>query len=65
METKTTPVAPLGLRQAQGKLSVRTNGQGLFEITPEVAAWGTVNLMVAGERKSGGEIEAVVRRQRR
>ena len=39
METKTTPVAPLGLRQAQGKLSVRTNGQGLLEITAEVAAW--------------------------
>ena len=39
LETRTTSVAPLGLRQAQGKLSVRTNGQGLFEITPEVAAW--------------------------
>ena len=39
LDTRTTSVAPLGLRQAQGKLSVRTNGQGLFEITPEVAAW--------------------------
>jgi secondary thiamine-phosphate synthase enzyme len=27
------------LRQAQGALSVRTQGQGLFEITGEVAAW--------------------------
>ena len=26
---------------------------------------GTVNLMVAGERKSGGEIEAAVRRRHR
>jgi secondary thiamine-phosphate synthase enzyme len=39
LEGKTTSVAPLGLRQAQGKLSVQTNGQGLFDITAEVAGW--------------------------
>lgn len=37
-------VAPLGLRQAQGKLSVRTSGQGLVEITAEVAAWLLVSI---------------------
>lgn len=37
MQTRT--VASLGLRQAQGKLSVETNGQDLYEITAEVAAW--------------------------
>jgi secondary thiamine-phosphate synthase enzyme len=36
---KTMSVATLGLRQAQGRLSVRTNGQGLFDITAEVAGW--------------------------
>jgi thiamine phosphate synthase YjbQ (UPF0047 family) len=39
MDDKTTSMATLGLRQAQGKLSVRTNGQGLFDITAEVIAW--------------------------
>ena len=37
MQTKT--IASLSLRQAQGKLSVRTNGQDLYEITAEVAEW--------------------------
>jgi secondary thiamine-phosphate synthase enzyme len=36
---KTMSVATLGLRQAQGRLNVRTNGQGLIDITTEVAAW--------------------------
>lgn len=39
MQDKTTQVAPFGLRQAQGRLTVRTNGQGLFDITAEVARW--------------------------
>jgi secondary thiamine-phosphate synthase enzyme len=43
------------LRQAQGELSVRTNGQGLFEITGEVAAW------LAAQRVTTGLLTAFCR----
>jgi secondary thiamine-phosphate synthase enzyme len=43
------------LRQAQGQLSVRTHGQGLFEITGEVAAW------LAGQRVTTGLLTAFCR----
>jgi secondary thiamine-phosphate synthase enzyme len=43
-----TSMATLGLRQAQGKLSLRTNGQGLFDVTAEVTAW------LAGQYVSSG-----------
>jgi secondary thiamine-phosphate synthase enzyme len=39
VDDKTMSMATLGLRQAQGKLSVRTNGQGLFDITAEITGW--------------------------
>jgi secondary thiamine-phosphate synthase enzyme len=43
------------LRQAQGELSVRTHGQGLFEITGEVAAW------LAAQRVTTGLLTAFCR----
>jgi secondary thiamine-phosphate synthase enzyme len=43
------------LRQAQGQLNVRTHGQGLFEITSEVAAW------LAGQRVTTGLLTAFCR----
>jgi secondary thiamine-phosphate synthase enzyme len=43
------------LRQAQGELSVRTQGQGLFEITGEVAAW------LAAQRVTTGLLTAFCR----
>lgn len=36
------------LRQAQGELNVRTRGQGLFEITGEVAAWLAAQQVTTG-----------------
>jgi secondary thiamine-phosphate synthase enzyme len=46
LQTKT--VASLGLRQAQGKLSVDTNGLDLYEITAEVDAWFARQLFKSG-----------------
>jgi secondary thiamine-phosphate synthase enzyme len=43
------------LRQAQGELSVHTQGQGLFEITGEVAAW------LAAQRVTTGLLTAFCR----
>jgi secondary thiamine-phosphate synthase enzyme len=48
VDDKTMSVATLGLRQAQGRLNVRTNGQGLIDITAEVVGWLTAQHVSSG-----------------
>ena len=48
VDDKTMSVATLGLRQAQGRLNIRTNGQGLIDITAEVVGWLTAQHVSSG-----------------
>ena len=43
------------MKQTQHKLSIRTNGQGLYEVTGEIAAW------VEGQEIDGGLLTIFIR----